>query len=73
MCKKVGTKWFPIKSKRDDEYMDVHLQPSTIIEMSHEKTNSTVDEEEESHMEDFQSFLDDCNVEEELVPSINDV
>ena len=40
VCKKVGTRWFPPKSKTDEEDMDVHLHPSTVTKMIHDQTNS---------------------------------
>ena len=39
-----GIKWFPPRSKRDEEDMDAHPQPSTVIEMIHEKTKYIVGE-----------------------------
>ena len=54
MCKKVGTIWFPLRDKRDEEDADAHFHPSIVTERSHDPTKYIVDEEEESHMEEFQ-------------------
>ena len=72
MCKKVGTIWFPPRVKIDEENLDAHPHPSTVNERGHEPTNSIVDEEEKSHMDEFQSLSYHCKVKEEVVPTIND-
>ena len=48
VCKKVGTRWFPPRSKRGKDDMDVHLQPSRVTERSYDPTKYTLYKEEET-------------------------
>ena len=50
VCKKVGTRCFPPRSKRDEQDMVAHPQLSTVTGRSHDPTNSTMDEEEDTRL-----------------------
>ena len=57
VCKKVGTRWLPPGAKRDEEDTDAHPQPSTVTERSHEPTNSTMDEEEDTPLKEHEEGI----------------
>ena len=52
VCKKVGTIFLPPEPNIDEEGMDVHPQPSTFRERSHEPPSSSSGQKEEEFHED---------------------
>ena len=52
MCKKARTRCFPPEAKIDEQGMDLHPQPSTARERSHEPPSSSSGQKEEEFHEE---------------------